>query len=68
MAGQKTAVTPYALVFSDDLGNCREKIIEYVKKQLQKRELSCEFIKCKGTSDSALLVTASFECLAKQVQ
>jgi len=68
MAGKGTAVTPYALVFSDDLGNRREKITEYVKKQLHRHELSCEFIKCKDSSDSALLVTASFDCLAKQVQ
>ena len=67
MAEQRTAVTPYALVFSDDVGNRREKILEYVKKQLQKHELSCEFVKCKGSSDSALLVTAGFDCLAKQV-
>ncbi|XP_065883003.1 anoctamin-10-like isoform X2 [Dysidea avara] len=68
MAEQRTAVTPYALVFSDDVGNRREKILEYVKKQLQKHELSCEFVKCKGSSDSALLVTAGFDCLAKQAE
>ena len=67
MAGQKTTVTPYALVFSDKLGDQREKILEYVKKQLLKYELSCELVKCKATSDAALIVTASFDCLAKQV-
>ena len=60
----------YALVFSD---HCKrnENILEYVKKQVQKNHLNCEMDSCSKDpvlpSSTSVLVTATFDWLAKEV-
>lgn len=62
----------FALVFSD---HCKrnENILEYVKKQVQKHHLNCEMDSCKNpvlpksSSSISVLVTATFDWLAKEV-
>ena len=57
----------YALVFSDDCVR-NENVLEYVKKQVQKRNLSCEMDSMSpGSSNSSVLISATFDRLAKEV-
>lgn len=62
----------YALVFSDDCMR-NENVLEYVKKQVQKHHLNCAIAdsskdaKLPGSSSTSMLITATFEWLAKEV-
>ena len=61
----------YALVFSDDCKQ-NENLLEYVKKQVQKYHLNCEMVSFKDsalpdTSNTSMLITATFDWLTTQV-